>query len=444
MKKADQQKHEESGNKKRLLSGAAPKIPTTTTTAHTMKTRDLPNLSECQSCGFRPDTCTAGKITMQILFSEWRIVLLCHKCLSRVESSQICSYCFNQITQEDDFFTCCQCNRCVHRNCFYMYKSVAPWSYSSSDAASQFSFCVDCWVPKSIIRKRAFFRARKSSNICPELYNSNSGVKNCARSSSEANFDGDPRIVAPTMSRNAVVAKKAVKSSDQDCGNGIKAIVDDAELAFQLHRVMNSSPRISKNFHSVDSSCSSVQKILDFDDDSIVGGLDSRNSYVKSNENSLVCVESENVAVPFKEGEGSCSDKLVRSSGDENSMNIESVCCQNNQDLSSAFMVEINNGKPDRYLLKYKRRNSSAKGVTNNTSKTLYQKFPCRSEMLADRILFKYYRKRRSPIANGTSNVKPKTLYERFSCQRETLDTRYLFKYRRRKTSFKAVPTSNR
>ncbi|KAK2663418.1 hypothetical protein Ddye_001992 [Dipteronia dyeriana] len=432
MEKADEQKHEESGNKKRLLSGGGSKIPaTTTTTAHTMKTRDLPNLSECQSCGFRPDTCTAGKITMQILFSEWRIVLVCHKCLSRVESSQICSYCFKQITQEDDFFTCCQCNRCVHRNCFYMYKSVAPWSYSSSDAASQFSYCVDCWVPKSIIRKRGFFRARESSNDCPELYNSNSGVKNCARSSLEPNFD-----VAPTMSRNAVVAKKAVKSSDQGCGNGKKKMVDDAELAFQLHREMNSSPRISKNFHSENSSCSSVRKIMGLDDDSIVGGLDSGNSYVKSNGNSLVCVESENVAVPFKEGEGSCSDKLVRSSGDENSMNIESVCCQNNQDLSSAFMVEIDDGKPDRYLLKYKRRNSSAKGFAN-MSKTLY-------EMLADRFLFKYYRKRRNSIANGTSSVKPKTLSERFSCQRETLDTRYLFKYRRRKTSFKAVPTSNR
>ncbi|KAL5857318.1 hypothetical protein ACOSQ3_004776 [Xanthoceras sorbifolium] len=334
-----------------------------------MKTRELPNLSECQGCRYRIDCCTAGKTSIQILYSEWRIVLLCQKCLSLVESSQICSYCFKQITQED-FFRCCQCKRCIHTNCFSMYKSIAP--------LSQFSFCVDCWVPKSIIRKRPFFRARKSSNNIP----SNSAL------SLEANCDGDGDH---NTSRN-------------------KVIVDDAQLAFQLHRVMNSSSRISKNFSAVNSSCSSVSKRKELND-------------------------NENVVVPFKEGEGSCSDKLVKSSGDENSMNLDSISCQNNPYQSSTFNVEIDNGKLDRYLLKYRKRNS------NNESKTLHEKFPCQSEIFAARFLFKYRKRKLS--AKGTSNVKTKTFYERFPCQSETLAARYLLKYRKRKTSSKEAPNDN-
>ncbi|XP_031282711.1 uncharacterized protein LOC116141330 [Pistacia vera] len=383
------EQHQESTNKK-LKSNLALPI------CENKKTRDLPNLSECQTCGFRTDACS-GKNRIQILYSEWRIVLLCNRCLSRVESSLICSYCFNETT--NDSFSCSQCKRCVHRTCFLKYRTVSPWSYSSS-SSMDFSVCVDCWVPESMIKRRGFFIGRN--------YSSHSKVFNDAQSLKDPNFALERTVVlalmAPPMAAKKLmeVAKMPmemesnalnleVKREGDDCND--KKVVDDAELAFKLHRAMNSSRRISKNLCAVKSSSSSVPKIQEFNDNLVLRCSDSGNPSVsceievcankKMNENldrnvldPLLCVKDEDIGVQLKEGEGSCSNKLVKSSGDENSTNFESRSCHNNQYESTECKVETCDGKPDRYLLKYRKRNPSSKRVPNGRPKILYERIP--------------------------------------------------------------------
>ncbi|KAJ0077745.1 hypothetical protein Patl1_36967 [Pistacia atlantica] len=338
------EQHQESTNKKPKSNLALP-------ICENKKTRDLPNLSECQTCGFRTDACS-GKNRIQILYSEWRIVLLCNRCLSRVESSLICSYCFNETT--NDSFSCSQCKRCVHRTCFLKYRTVSPWSYSSS-SSMDFSVCVDCWVPESMMKRRGFFIGRN--------YSSHSKVFSDAQSLKDPNFALERTVVlalmAPPMAAKKLmeVAKMPmemesnalnleVKREGDDCN--AKKVVDDAELAFKLHRAMNSSRRISKNLCAVKSSSSSVPKIQEYED----------------------------IGVQLKEGEGSCSNKLVKSSGDENSTNFESRSCHNNQYESTECKVETCDGKPDRYLLKYRKRNPSSKRVPNGRPKILYERIP--------------------------------------------------------------------
>lgn len=404
MKKGFEQ-HQESTNKK-----PKPNLSSSLPICENKKTRDLPNLSECQACGFRIDACS-GKNKIQILYSEWRIVLLCKRCLSRIESSQICAYCFNENT--NDFFSCSQCKRCVHRTCFIKYRTVSPWSYSCS-SSMEFSVCVDCWVPKSMMKSRGF--------VIDSKRNSHSRVFNDAQSLKDPNFTSKRTVVlalmAPLMAAKKptvvatklmeVVAKKPmevvkmpmesesnaltleVKREGEDCND--KKVVDDAEFAFKLHREINSSRRISKNL-CVKSGSSSVPKLQECNDHLVLRGFDSGNPSVscelevcadadkkmsenldKSVLNPFLCVKDEDVGVQLKEGEGSCSNRLVKSSGDENSTNFESRSCHNNQYESTECKVETSDGKPDRYLLKYIKRKSSSKRVPNGRPKILYDR----------------------------------------------------------------------
>lgn len=441
---ADEQ---ESTNRKLLLSGdVSARIPDN----NNKKTRDLPNLSECQACGFRIDSCSStGNNKIQILYSEWRIVLLCNKCHYRVESSQICSYCFKE-TSRDFFLTCCQCKRCVHRNCFLKCKSFAPWSYSS--CSMEFSICVDCWLPKSMMKRQGLLSLGKNGTNCANLGNSNSRVLNGG-----GNCVVERKIVVALrargmVERKAVVKERAIEMESKalhmglkrDAGgeNGKKVAVDDAELAFQLHRTMNSSPRISKNLCAVDSSCSRVPKKRGFDGALVLGGSDSGNPSVcldlevcidkklkestdRSFLDTFISVNSEDLAVRLKEGEGSCSNNMLKSSGDETSTNFDSRSSHNNQYESTSYKVEICNGKPDRFLLKYRKRSSSFKPLLHNKSKVEI----CNGNL--DRFLLKY-RKRNSsskPVMDNKSKVE---------IHNEKRD-RYLLKYRKRNTSSKQV-----
>lgn len=400
----------ESSNNKPVL------YPTTTTTtatihSHPMKTRDLPNLSECQACAFRLDTCSTGKSTLQLLYSEWRIVLLCHKCLSRVESSQICSYCFDPIAHHD-FFTCSHCNRSVHTNCIRVYKSVAPWSYVPS-SSSQFTCCVDCWLPKSIVRKRAHLGTRRSSsssNGSQELCNSNSFGRNCVLAL-EATRDRDKRVL--------VLKKKGLGSRSL----GQAGVFDGVEFAYR-----------GVNGGVADSSSSSVLKIKEGNDGSAVGGRLGWRDYSvsvgievcdKPDENPSVCAGNENmVMVPCNEGEQSCVD-MLKLSGDGNGMNLNCISC------------EINDGKSDCYRLKYSKRSSNANGVSNDKSKPFSEKVSCQGETSVGRFLFKYRKRKLSSQGNLYSNAE--TLYRRFFCQRDESTTRYLLKYKRRKIGAEVV-----
>ncbi|KAM0992448.1 hypothetical protein ACFX13_010859 [Malus domestica] len=128
----------------------------------TKKTRELPNLLECHCCHLRVDIANASaKSKLQILYSEWRVVLLCKKCLTRVESSELCSYCFAATSpSQEDSFTCCQCNRRVHRRCDSEYRGIALLSQNSC-LAVEAEVCADCWLPESLARWRGVVRSQK-------------------------------------------------------------------------------------------------------------------------------------------------------------------------------------------------------------------------------------------------------------------------------------------
>ncbi|KAH0972097.1 hypothetical protein GBA52_024253 [Prunus armeniaca] len=124
------------------------------------KTRELPNLSECHSCHLRVDIANANaKSKLHVLYSEWRIVLLCKKCFSRVESSELCSYCYSTSSSQESF-SCRQCHRKVHRHCDSEYRSVALLSDSCS--AMEFSVCADCWIPESLVKWKRVVSSSKS------------------------------------------------------------------------------------------------------------------------------------------------------------------------------------------------------------------------------------------------------------------------------------------
>ncbi|CAK9143403.1 unnamed protein product [Ilex paraguariensis] len=125
------------------------------------KTRELPNLSDCHGCGLRIDN-SNPKERLRTLDSVWRIVLLCKKCIKLVNSRQTCPYCFKEIPgKETDYFQCGDCEHRIHRDCVVKFGGFAPWSYCSE---SEFSVCVDCWVPKLLVNSIRVFERRKNNN----------------------------------------------------------------------------------------------------------------------------------------------------------------------------------------------------------------------------------------------------------------------------------------
>lgn len=359
------------------------------------KTRDLPNLSECQACGFRIDSCT-GNDKIQILYSEWRIVLLCCKCLDRIESSKICSYCYKETIE--DFLTCSQCKRSVHRNCFLKCKAIDSMSSLES------LICVDCWVPKSLVKRRELLTCRKICNSSADLGISNSRVSNGGGSCAVVERKIVFALMATEMiGRKPFVPKKSnaldLEVKREEGGEIHKKVAsdDDAELAFQLHRSMNSSPRISKNLCVVNSSDSHVPKKQECDGVLILGGS----------------------------GSGSCSSNALKSSGDETSTNFDSRPSYDKRCESASYKLAVCNKQPDRFffkyrkrgsrrfLLKYRRRSSSSKPVLDNKS---------------DIFLLKYRRRR-----SAGSKPVPDNKLDIEICNQKP--DRYSFKYRRRDKS---------
>ncbi|KAL4347353.1 hypothetical protein GQ457_17G010720 [Hibiscus cannabinus] len=219
-----------STSRKQLLSGCA-KPKTSLSLGHPplKKIRELPNLTECQTYGSRSDN-ASNKNHIQMLFNEWHIVLLCPKCYLRVDSSQICSYCFKEASKD-----CCSCGKCkcsLHKTCFLDYKYVPPWSYSVY--GSKFTVYIDCWIPEKIARKRGIFKRERNAKNSRILE-----VKNGAAKLLED--------VAVVKARSVAVNKVLVIHQVVELSNNELEKCDDDELAFRLHRAMNSSPRISKD-----------------------------------------------------------------------------------------------------------------------------------------------------------------------------------------------------
>lgn len=217
------------------------------------KTRELPNLSDCHSCGVRINY-TNPRERLQPLDSMWHIVLLCKKCTKRVKSSELCTYCFTAVIDEKDCFKCRDCQHSIHRDCVAKHGSGLG-----------FSVCVDCWVPDAVAnsimaRKR---KSRKKNRESCEWAATLPESRVFVRETIGPHLSGqevEKKVAAAARAsenalRKAVVAKNAVElakgvlsvvASRKAAGSPQKKVVDDAELAFMLHTAINSSPRTSR------------------------------------------------------------------------------------------------------------------------------------------------------------------------------------------------------
>ncbi|GLT27310.1 hypothetical protein SLA2020_023170 [Shorea laevis] len=353
------------------------------------KTRDLPNLSECHSCNSRADVAT-GRNRIQFLYSEWRIVLLCRRCLSCVQSSEICSYCFKESSQ--DCIYCSRCKHSVHKTCFLKFKSIAPWSYSCS--GTEFSVCVDCWVPDYIARRRGILKSCKPGNS--RVLDSGDCTPSLQDVVKDANCAAEEKVEAAARARElaekkAAVARQAVELASNALNlAAMTGRYDDEKLALQLHRAINSSPRISKNRDLCSLSVSeprvAVRALDNLKPRTIV-----YSRRLKKGESQKIC----GVELQTKDGVRRCFSKLLYPSEVDSHTNLESKTCYH-QDSYTMF-------KSTRPLLKYSRR---YKGT--------------RLDGKPDLCLFKYSRR-----SKGTESVeKP---------------DQCLLKYSRKKSSSKAV-----
>lgn len=152
--------------------------------------------------------------------------------------------------------------------------------------------CIDCWVPellKNSIRVRKKKNENGDSGSSGRAQNDDRSLEEMVK---DARCSVERKVAAAVKAKEkalkkAVIAKNAVELASnaldlavEKDGNGktiseglarnashkgngvtdVTRVVDDAELAFRLHRAMNSSPRISKNTCSVNMSCSDVLK----------------------------------------------------------------------------------------------------------------------------------------------------------------------------------------
>ncbi|KAF7127556.1 hypothetical protein RHSIM_Rhsim11G0133400 [Rhododendron simsii] len=267
-------------------SSSAPAAATPFDLPDRKKTRDLPNLSDCHSCGLHTDS-TNPRVRLQTLPSFWRVVLLCRPCLNRVESANLCSYCFSSVA-DSDCHRCRDCDRRVHKDCVVRYNCSAPWSYCCGPELGPFRVCVDCWVPKSLKnssrvckrrRRRSktqlgFENPRKSGGLEVVVNDAKRAVERKARVAVKAKEKAlRTAVVASRAAKLAngfldLVARKdgsecsvSVSSSGSETTAATTTTGVDAELAFRLHRAMNSSPRISRNLCVANSSCLPVPRL---------------------------------------------------------------------------------------------------------------------------------------------------------------------------------------
>ncbi|KAL3650614.1 hypothetical protein CASFOL_007017 [Castilleja foliolosa] len=179
------------------------------------KNRDQPNFSDCHCCGGRINN-TNPKDRLQPLDSVWCIVLLCRGFRRNVRSGQTCPYCFRGTGDSGDFLICSVCERKIHRDCVRNYGNCTPWCYLGVGSEG-FRVCVDCWVPELL---------KNSIRVSGMSENKGGLTENVGKS-------------------KAMVEMDSPNAENLNCGDSTE-VVDDVELAIQLHRAMNSSPRITR------------------------------------------------------------------------------------------------------------------------------------------------------------------------------------------------------
>ncbi|KAL2342133.1 hypothetical protein Fmac_010073 [Flemingia macrophylla] len=394
-------------SKKRTEAGAeSPENPSGSVPPQ-KKTRDLPNLTECHACGFKVDVCT-GRNRLRPLYSEWRVVLLCNKCFSSVQSSKMCSYCFSEASPQS--FRCNQCGHSVHESCFLKHRNAAPWSYAC--AGNEFSVCVDCWIPKHVAisrRRKAKLKGGENGRVMLEKGNSRvfQSIEDTKRAVVEEKVEVAARAREGAKKKDLVANNALISVANREEPSKIDAfkVLDGSELTFELHPHLNSLPRVSKSCcilntsylelgtpkrgnSSVGSSSKTSNsgndagcdehdtKLLEDSCKSLcepsvsVGSLDSGSS----TDLNLLCMGMSGMVTGskdgdhpaefggegvgeelVKEGEGSCSGRLINFSEDSG------VELDRKQADSALHREEPCNGLPDRYFLKYSRRNCSLK-----------------------------------------------------------------------------------
>ena len=373
-----------------------------------------------------------------------------------MDSADLCSYCFSQLG-ECPGVGCRDCKRRVHKDCLSKYKGSAPWSYCPCLG----SVCLDCWLPSSMpnfgSRRTGSGNGKIPAKIGSgkvvdvsrnKILDKVSKAENLEDVMKDVNCEVERKFVVAARAkekalRKVVLAKSAVELAtsalglvvrkDDNTGKGSSEapFVDDAELAFRLHRAINSSPRISKNLRRVNSVSSAVPKAVNCDSDSLGGegsvcgiinpsGTVSETSVqcrtsIKLNliiEEGKECLgnnitrtgptemgvngginarpdaEDYKLELPLKEGEESCSNKLVNSCADASGVDWESQRCQK-QDLLRPGLHASDSGtqwvsrcgsytmmqekgcinKPDRYFRKYSKRHANLKAVLNSVTK---------------------------------------------------------------------------
>lgn len=159
-----------------------------------------------------------------------------------------------------DLCTCRVCNRNIHKDCVRDYGKFTPWCYLGAGFEG-FRVCVDCWVPELL---------KNSVQVCGM---SDTGLKDKGEvEDSLENVEQNERREVDRKVKKAVKGKvlysmrakgpigegnlvdgasaslsknnrDSMKDGDSNC-SGETEVPDDSELAIQLHRVINSSPRI--------------------------------------------------------------------------------------------------------------------------------------------------------------------------------------------------------
>ncbi|GAB2277281.1 hypothetical protein Dimus_011989 [Dionaea muscipula] len=390
------------------------------------KTREQPNLSDCHSCSRRTNS-TNPKERLRPLSSEWRIVLLCKQCYKLVESARLCSYCFSDSGAKesspvagdiDSFHRCPRCERRIHTDCMSKYSAFPPWSFSAGAGGGvdprRFSLCVDCWIPKLLDKRSRVDRSRSkrkrglkvSAESCSfgnsRVSDSREKRKLLEVAANEADCLARKKIATAVEATGKALLKAAaagravelaaealnlVAKRREKCGEtGAKdfSVIDDddddddAQLAFQLHRAMNNSPRIVRNLCLPNNRFGKCAKESSQDGASCLRSrLGGSGSNVPIHMDAL---ESEAVV------QTSSSGKSMNPDGDENNNTdaesgssvelLRRYSGENEQICLEKRDVSLETVHKDRYLRKYSRR---ASRIMNCGFRTMSFDLSCRA-----------------------------------------------------------------
>ncbi|KAH0994530.1 hypothetical protein GBA52_018394 [Prunus armeniaca] len=325
------------------------------------KTRELPKLSECHSCHLRVDIANANaKSKLHVLYSEWRIVLLCKKCFSRVESSELCSCCFSTSLSQESF-SCRQCNRRVHRHCDSEYQSVALLSDSSS--AMEFSVCTDCRIPESLVKWRGVVSNRKARRTGKRRVGLGLGKSRVSAMVDDGEIDDAFAGEEGSNSRRdedaAVDDDGPSKEGEVNCSNGVE--LGSPTFCKQEECICISTPKEQRCNAKVDPFYFKHRKRSTLDRYVL--------TYKKRRPKNLnpraldIEEESEDDDGPLKEGEVSCSNGVDLKSPTFCKQEQEECICittpkerRCNAKLDPFFFKYRKRSTLDRYVLTYKRR----------------------------------------------------------------------------------------